>query len=122
MQGLKKFLRISLMIFMAGCAGIGKSCSQFGASNFGGDWIVVQYTFEMKPSHCWKLRDVSLESESGGGINWKDRSDNHLVHVTGWENRVQVQNGNYQSAGRIVGVDANQCENGIYPSHPDTTK
>lgn len=95
-----------------------KDCSQWVASDFGGDWMVVQYAFDGRPFHCWKLRDAAVDSEQGGNLNWKDPGNGHLVHVTGWENRVQVINGDFETAAKLLGVEASQCNNGVYPSSP----
>lgn len=117
---VKRALTIGATVFACGCAGMGKSCSQFGASAFGSDWIIVQYAFDGRPFHCWRLTDAPVDSESGGNLNWKDKSNGHLVHVTGWENRVQVINGDFETAARLLGIEANQCHNGVYPANAAT--
>lgn len=106
---------VLLTIFATGCAGFSKGCSQSMAGGFGANWVVVQYTVEGKPFHCWKLQGVSLSSEEGGGVNWKDSTNGHLVHITGWENRVQVIRNDYDTAGKLLGIDASLCDNGVYP-------
>jgi len=102
-------------VVLAGCAGASKDCAQFGASNFGADWIIVQYAQDGRPFHCWKLTNVAVDSTAGGNVDWQTR-DGHLVHLTGWENRVQVRNGDFDGAARLVGVDASRCVSGIYPA------
>jgi len=104
-----------LCVLLAGCAGWQKECTQIGAKNFGANWIVVQFDQSGRPFHCWKLRGVSVTSEQGGNVDWQT-SDGHLVHLTGWENRVQVRGSDFESAAKLVGVDANLCNNGIYPA------
>lgn len=105
-----------LLLAITGCAGWNKTCSQVGASNFGSNWIVAQYDMSGRPFHCWKLQNVSLKSGQGGNVDWQETSgSNHLVYITGWENRVQVNRGDWTGAGRIIGVDADKCGNGVYP-------
>jgi hypothetical protein len=113
---MKRRLLVGLAAALTlGCAGIQKSCSQFGASSFGANWIVVQYGFDGKPFHCWKLMNVAVDDSTGGNVDWQTR-DGHLVHLTGWENRVQVRGNDFAGAARLVGVDADQCDNGTYPA------
>ncbi len=106
---------IFILLFFAGCAGLGRGCSSWQANNFGSDWIIVQYKFDGTPINCWKLNDVSVTNETNSdGIYWKDESG-HLVHISGWYNRVQVQGGRYEEAAKLVGVDINLIGNGKYP-------
>ena len=106
---------LMLVVFTAGCAGLQKDCAQVGAGTFGSDWIVVQYAMDGHPFHCWKLRDTVVENSEGGNVDWQDRTNGHLVHLTGWENRVQVVGGDFAGAATIVGVDDAKCDNGTYP-------
>jgi hypothetical protein len=76
----------------------------------------VQYAYDGRPFHCWKLRDVAVDSSVGGNVNWQDSENGHLVHLTGWENRVQVVGGDFDGAARLVGVEASKCNNGRYPA------
>lgn len=115
MRKAKKVLTVCMTVFACGCAGLAKDCSQFSASSFGSDWMVVQYAQDGRPFHCWKLRDAAVDSEQGGNLNWKDPSNGHMVHVTGWENRVQVINGDFETAARLLGVEGRLCGNGVYP-------
>jgi hypothetical protein len=97
------------------CAGISRDVSSRIASDFGADWIVVQYRFDGTPINCWKLRDVGIDNEpASDGIFWKDSATGHLVHISGWYNRVQVTRHDFASAARLVGVDASSCGNGVY--------
>ena len=111
---MKRLTVFVFVAFTAACAGMNKMCSQTGASMFGSDWIVAQYDFNGKPFHCWKLRNAAVDSSEGGNVDWKDPNGGHLVHLTGWENRVQVKDGDFVGAGQLIGIDANQCANGIY--------
>lgn len=70
-----------------------------------------------RPFHCWKLRSASVGSTEGGQVDWQS-ADGHLVHLTGWENRVQVMRGDFVGAGRLLGIDADRCGNGAYPATP----
>lgn len=106
---------ILLSLITVGCAGLNKGCAQLTAGSFGSSWIIVQYDMTGRPFHCWKLSNAAVESEGGGNVDWQDYNG-HLVHVTGWENRVQVRGGNFAEAGLMLGVDANVCGSGVYPT------
>jgi hypothetical protein len=104
-----------LLILLSGCAGMRRGCSSFWATQAGADWIVVQYDFNMDPKCCWKLQDVSISNEpQSDGIYWKDSTTGHLVHVSGWYNRVQVEGGRYDEAAKLLGVDVSKITNGRY--------
>lgn len=116
MKSLRLLPLLLLLTLTVGCAGFNKGCAQFNAGSFGSDWIVVQYAADGRPFHCWKLRGASVEGSTGGNVDWQETGANaHLVHLTGWENRVQVVNGDFEGAAKLVGVDANQCGSGVYP-------
>ncbi|MBI2043987.1 hypothetical protein HYT24_01335 [Candidatus Pacearchaeota archaeon] len=100
-------------LLLGGCAGLERSCSTFNAEEFGADWIIAQYDTNGKPYNCWKLDDVSVKDEQGGGIHWLDQ-DGHLVHIGGWYNRVQVERKAFDQAARLVGVELSKCVNGKY--------
>lgn len=106
---------ILLVLLTTACAGTQKQCAAYKASRFGADWIVVQYTQDGRPFHCWKLTGVALDSGTGGNVDWKDPGG-HMMHITGWENRVQVVDRDFAGAARLVGVDASRCGEGIYPT------
>lgn len=113
---MKKLLAVVLAIFAVGCAGIQRDCASSMSSNFGANWIIVQFDSTGRPFNCWKLNNVVLTNEaSGDGVWWQD-SDGHLAHVAGWYNRVQVNGTNFDTAGKLLGVDANRCTNGQYPT------
>lgn len=116
---MRRLFVFAACVLMTACAGFNKSCSQFNAGSFGSDWIVVQYAADGRPFHCWKLKNVSLEAEAGGGIDWQEQGrDAHLVHLTGWENRVQVVKNDFEGAAKLLGVDAKLCDSGTYPKEP----
>lgn len=110
---MKKFKAIFLSFFMFGCASISRDCSSSVASNFGSDWIIVQYS-NNGPINCWKLNDIAVDNESNtDGIYWKS-NQGHLVHISGWYNRVQVTGGDFDSAAKSVGVNLASCNDGKY--------
>lgn len=112
---MRRFVVLVAVLALSGCASMNKGCSQFNAENFGSDWIVVQFDLTGRPFNCWKLRGASVSSGEGGNVDWKDTNTAHLVHITGWENRVQVANGDFASAAKLLGVDDAQCGDGVYP-------
>jgi len=121
---LSKMRRVVLFVLIAlsaACAGVNRSCSSWGASNFGADWVVVQYRMDGTAFNCWKLESVAIDNESNtDGIYWKDSATNHLVHISGWYNRVQVTMKQFADAAPLVGVDIAQCGNGKYPTTAKT--
>lgn len=108
-----------LSLGLAGCAGFYRSCSNFNAENFGSNWIVVQFAYDGHVFNCWTLHGVSITNEEGSdGIYWKDSNTSHMVHISGWYNRVQVFGDSYQDfdhAATLLGVSASQCGDGRYP-------
>ena len=104
-----------LLLCFAGCAGFGRQCSSYNAENFGSDWIIVQYGIDGKPFNCWVLKETSVANETGtDGLYWKDSETKHLVHISGWYNRVQVERGDKGSAAELLGIDLTRCINGRY--------
>lgn len=84
------------------------------AESFGGNWIIVQFGAGGLPFNCWKLEDVSVTNEThSDGIYWK-APDGHLVHISGWYNRVQVERGDWTGAAKALGVELNRCTGGAY--------
>jgi hypothetical protein len=112
---MKKRIYFVLMLsLLSGCAGFQRGCSSFWARNAGADWIVAQYGYNGVPFNVWRLQNVSVSNEENSdGIYWKDESG-HLVHISGWYNRVQVHNGRYEEAAKLLGVDISQINNGKY--------
>ena len=107
-----------ILAFVTGCASFNRSCSNWQATNFGADWITVQFDMNGKPFNCWKLRNASVANESqSDGIHWLDTHSGHMVHISGWYNYVQVTNGDYTEAGRLLGIDDTKCGNGKYPAN-----
>lgn len=102
-------LRALPFILLAGCAGQMRSCSAGMAERFGADWLIAQYKTDGTPLHCWRLPDTSVVNETGSdGIYWKDPRG-HLVHISGWYNRVQVTGGDWAGAAASIGVDIGVC-------------
>jgi hypothetical protein len=113
---LRKIKRMFSLLFLTGCAGTTRSCSNWSAETFGGDWIIVQYNYSGTPFNCWKLNDTSVTNESNSdGIYWTTQFG-HNIHVGGWYNRVQVSNGDFTTAAKELGVDLNKCTTGHYPN------
>lgn len=111
---LKKYaLRLSI-VFLAGCAGFQRDCSSSCASQYGADWIILQYGFDGAPINCWQLHGVAVTNEQAtDGIYWKDEHS-HLIHISGWYNRVQVTGSDFASAAKSIGVDPERCLGGAY--------
>ncbi len=116
---MKSTLRIALLsTLLLGCAGWSRDCSSSCASNFGGDWIIAQYRFDGTPINCWELRNTPVTNEGQtDGIFWQDKGG-HLVHISGWYNRVQVQGERWEEAAATLGVDDTRCKNGVYRPAP----
>jgi hypothetical protein len=111
----RQFSVILTCLFVSGCAGWGRSCSSWQAENFGTDWIVVQYRMDGAPINCWVLHSTSITNEDkSDGIYWKDPTSGHLVHISGWYNRIQVDSGNFQQAANLLGIEIQACVNGKY--------
>jgi hypothetical protein len=107
-----KFAVLSLLI--VGCAAQERSCASCNAETYGADWVVVQYRYDGAPINCWSLRNVSITNEPhSDGVYWLDPAG-HMVHISGWYNRVQVGHGDFATAANAVGVDVNRCTNGTY--------
>jgi hypothetical protein len=112
-----KLAHLALLIPLAGCAGLQRSCASGCAESFGRDWIVVQYRYDGTPLNCWRLPNTSITNESNSdGIYWLDPHGGHLVHISGWYNRVQVEGGSWADAGSVLGIDYSKCGDGAY--HP----
>ena len=104
------------LLLLAGCAGWERDCNSSVASSFGGDWIVLQYGMDGSPINCWKLKDTAISNEAHtDGIFWQDPGG-HLVHISGWYNRVQVSNGDYTGAAKAIGINIDSCTGGKYVS------
>lgn len=105
-----------LALLVGGCAATSRGCSRFSAENFGGNWVVAQYRMDGTAFNCWKLYGVAIVNEPGSdGVYWKDSTSPHLVHISGWYNRVQVVGNDWPAAARLLNVDESKCGNGVYP-------
>ena len=112
---IRQIIVYCMLASMVGCAGMQRGCSSFGAENFGSDWIVVQYGYNGDPINCWKLENVAITNESGSdGIYWKESASGHLVHISGWYNRVQVKDGRFEEAAKLLGVELAKIGDGKY--------
>jgi hypothetical protein len=102
-------------LFLNGCAGCERGCSDFGADALGANWVVVQYDYQMRPANCWQVKGQSISNEgSSDGIYWVSNSGN-LIHLSGWYNRVQVE-GSWETAANELGIDLSRCVGGQYKS------
>lgn len=105
----RRLWKLIPMFLLVGCAGLARDCSAGCASSLGSDWIIAQYNYSGEQIHCWKLNDRSVGNEpSSDGIFWTD-NNGHLVHIGGWYTRVQVVNGNYESAASNNNIDLKGC-------------
>lgn len=110
----KKKWYFTLLLLFAGCAGTQRSCASCNAENFGADWVVVQYKYDGAPVNCWKLPQTSIDNEAhSDGIYWLEPSG-HLVHISGWYNRVQVSHNDFEGAAKSIGIDLSRCAGGQY--------
>lgn len=119
-----KLPKLWVLLLLTGCAGWQRDCSSCSASTFGSDWIVLQYGYDGKPINCWELRNTAITNEEHtDGIFWQEPSG-HLVHISGWYNRVQVSNGDWSGAAKSIGVDDALCKDGVYltPTSKDAGK
>jgi hypothetical protein len=105
-----------LSALLPSCSGCGRQWSNFTASAYGSDWVVVQYSARGTPINCWKLRDVSVDNEGASdGIQWKI-SGVGMMHLSGWYVRVMVDGGDYESSLKYLGLDVASCPGGRYIS------
>ena len=106
---------MALFALCASCAGFERGCASCNAESFGSDWIVVQLSMNGQIIRCWRLDDVSITNEhQSDGIYWRESGSGHLVHISGWYNRVQVSGRNFESAAKTLGVDLTMCTGGTY--------
>ena len=111
----KMIFMVLATITMIGCAGFYRGCSVFNAESFGSDWVVVQYSCDGDPINAWTLNNVSLVNEGNSdGIYWKDTNTGHLIHISGWYNRVQVVGGNFREGANAIGINLDKVHNGKY--------
>lgn len=111
---MKKYLQLIPAILLFACAGTMRDCRSSCAGSLGADWIVVQYRADGSPMNCWRLPGVSIDNEgSSDGIYWAS-TDGHLVHISGWYNRVQISHSDWKAAAKMVGVELDRCGAGAY--------
>ncbi len=103
---MKKIVLFCLLF--TGCAGLQRDCASGCASNIGSDWVIVQFAADGHTIHCWELHDVAVDSDNSNDVYWQTNSG-HLVHIEGWYNRVQVQNGDFSDARRAMGLGEETC-------------
>lgn len=111
----RRLTTLALAVSLVGCAGLERSCSSTCAEEFSSDWVVVQFDYVGQPMNCWQLRDTSIANEpNSDGIYWLDGATDNLVHISGWYNRVQVENSRWQEAAQAIGIDLERCTGGKY--------
>jgi hypothetical protein len=102
-------LRGVFLLGLAGCTGVSRDCSSWSAGAMGADWVVAQYRYDGTVLRCWRLPGTSIGNEQGSdGIFWQS-PEGHLVHLSGWYNRVQVEGGGWDSAAASIGVALKEC-------------
>jgi len=105
---MKRMIWLSLLL--TGCAGFSRRCSSTWASATGADWLVVQHRNDGSVYKCWKLLKTSVDNEpQSDGIYWQSATG-HLIHLSGWYTRIQVQNNQFTSAAKEAGIDITICE------------
>ena len=103
-----------VLLLLTGCASWERDCNSSVASSFGGDWIVLQYGMNGDPINCWKLTNTAITNETGtDGIYWLDPGG-HLIHISGWYNRVQVHNNDFAGAAKSIDIELDRCTGGKY--------
>lgn len=108
----KSFLVIASVVSLfslTSCKGYDRQMAVANADNYGADWIVAQDSYDGHVYRCWKLHDTSVATEEHSeGIHWLDNSG-HIVHISGWYNRVSVSNSNWEDAAKQIDVDLTKC-------------
>ena len=121
MKKRMKWWAVVLFALCANCAGFMRGCSSCGAETFGSEWIVTQLATDGQVIRCWQLSGVSITNEhASDGIYWQETDSGHLVHISGWYNRVQVSGGNFETAAHTLGIKLNRCSGGTYTPAPPT--
>lgn len=118
---MRTYLAALVLFVASGCAGWARHCDSTVADYAGADWIVVQYAADGHPINCWKLNNTSIGNEhQSDGIFWT--SHGHLVHISGWYNRIQVRSSAFDDAAVLLGVDLKRCVNGRYAAEVAVVK
>lgn len=109
----KSILVLSALTLLAGCGkGYDRQMAVSNAEQYGADWIIAQDSSDGRVYRCWKLHNVSVANEEhSDGIHWLDNS-NHIVHISGWYNRISVSNNNWDDAAKQIDVDLTKCHEG----------
>jgi hypothetical protein len=109
MNKIINIIAVIALLFIASCDGFMRGCSSDVANHLGADWVIVQYNNAGDPIQCWQLTDVSVANEEASdGIYWLSE-DGHLVHISGWYNRVQVEGDRWDQAASELEVDLKTC-------------
>ncbi len=107
----------TIVLLLSGCAGMFRSCSNDWAETAGADWIIIERNCSGIPVTCYKLKLVSVTNEKNSdGIQWN--IGGHMMHASGWYDRVQVHRGDYGYAAQLLGIDLDKCGLGVYPTTP----
>ncbi len=115
----RRIVPFALLITLSGCAGFYRSCAACRAEQFGASFVVVQFDYRGDVFNCWKVY-TGIENEPGSDGIWWQAKDGHLVHVSGWYNRVQVYNDDWRAASGLLGVEIDRCTGGRYtPPKPN---
>lgn len=106
---MRKLSIAFLVLVLCSCAGMQRECTSCCASELGSDWVIVQMDGFGRVMRCWELHDVSVANESSSdGIYWQSE-DGHLVHISGFYNRVQVDHGGWDEAYAELGLTKEVC-------------
>ena len=106
---MRSYLTLLVFALLSSCAGWERGCASGCAKDFGADWVIVQFDAAGTPFGCWILRDKSVSNEpASDGVYWVSNTG-HLVHISGFYNRVQVTGAQWQSAFAELGITRQEC-------------
>lgn len=111
MKKIPVILSAMALLSLAGCGpGYERRQAVANAESYGADWIVTQDRSDLTVGRCWLLHDVSVANEEhSDGIHWMD-SQGHLLHLSGWYNRIMVVKGDWSESAKQLGVtDISKC-------------
>ena len=101
---------VVMLLGLAACAGMDRSCTSWSATHLGADWVVVQNGADGTPYHCWELHGASIANEEhSDGIYWLDETTGNLVHIAGQYSRVQVIGGHWDKGFASLGLTRAAC-------------